>query len=92
MPTKEDKEKLLQDWRHHNWHELDESLKVAKEIRDDKKLDPSDRLDAIRTIAKLFGALATLKPEAQKQKLLTDPEASDSEVDRIREILDEPIG
>ena len=92
MPTKEDKERLLLDWREHNWHELDESLKVAKEIRDDKKANAGDRLDAIRTIAKMFGALATLKPEPPKVKTQAEVDLSAKETERIKGVLREPVG
>jgi hypothetical protein len=91
LPTKEDKERLLLDWREQNWHELDESLKVAKGIRDDIKASSKDRLDAIRTIAKMFGALATLKPEAPRVKMQTEVDLSHHESERIRDVLREPI-
>jgi hypothetical protein len=91
LPTKEDKERLLLEWREQNWHELDNSLKVAKDIRDDIKAKASDRLDAIRTIAKMFGALATLKPEAPKVKLQAEVDLSSHEVERIKSVLIEPV-
>jgi len=111
LPTKEDKERLLLDWREHNWNELDESLRVAKEIRDEKwtknfkcphcqrvslisdlpSASAKDRLDAIRTIAKMFGALATLRPEAPKVKTQSDVDPSAHEIERIKDVLREPI-
>ena len=61
----------LSEWREKNWHELDESMKVLVAIRDDEDTSAKERIEAIKGIARLLGAMSTRPADAMKPK--TDP-------------------
>jgi len=48
----------LAAWRKEHFKELEECLKVAKAIRDNSEAKDRDRIDAIKSIARMLAALA----------------------------------
>ena len=73
MPAKQDKayKERLAEWRQKHFEQMKTNMKVAIEIRDDSTAKAKDRIDAIKTIARMLGTLAPEKiekKEAQKTK------------------------
>lgn len=90
--SSEEKSKLLLEWREANWAELDENLRIAKEIRDGAETKPADKLDAIRTIARMFGALGTLGASKPPKKFTEEKfTITEDEEQRLRGVLTERI-
>jgi hypothetical protein len=85
--TKSERMSLLADWREAHLIELDQNLKVAKQIRDDPKSPPRVKMDAVREINKLFGVIDSIKvaPKDRQEEVLV----SDEEENRIKGILGE---
>ena len=82
----------LSEWREKNWHELDESMKVLVAIRDDEDTSAKERIEAIKGIARLLGAMSTRPADAMKPK--TDPATAkakaamtDEEAAEVQDIL-----
>ena len=82
----------LAEWREQNWHQLDESLDVLVSIRDSVAADPKERIEAVKGIARLLGAMSTRPADAMKPRV--DPEAaskkpsmSKEEAAEVQEIL-----
>jgi hypothetical protein len=77
----------IRGWRDRHKGELEKSLKVAMAIRDDSLAKDKDKVDAIKTIARMLGGLApergsksssvssasdTLKTTPEEDKMLGD--------------------
>lgn len=90
MPTPE--AIALAEWREKNWHELDASLAVLVSIRDSVVAEPKERIEAVKGIARLLGAMSTRPADAMKPK--TDPATAkaraamtDEEAAEVQDIL-----
>ena len=90
VPSKKDEEEALNEWRRRHWHELDLSMAVLVSIRDDS-LIAKDRIEAIKGITRMLGALSNRPTDSAKP--LTDPTAkkavvmSDEEAEDVKAIL-----
>jgi len=89
-PSKKDEDEALAEWRRRHWEQLDKSLAVLVAIRDGSLL-PKDRIEAIKGITRMLGALSTRPTDSAKP--LTDPstkkavEMSDEEAEDVKAIL-----
>lgn len=70
---KKDDPQLI-NWRKQNFAQLELSLQAAMEIRDDPNANHKNKLDAIKTIGRLLGALAQEPiPKKEPPKKESDP-------------------
>lgn len=69
-PTKKEEDEALAEWRRRHWEELDKSLDVLITIRDTAML-PKDRIEAVKGITRMMGALSTRPLDSAKP--VTDP-------------------
>jgi len=68
--TKKDEDEALAEWRRRHWAELDKSLETLIYIRDTSLL-PKDRIEAIKGITRMMGALSTRPLDSAKP--VSDP-------------------
>ena len=68
--TKKDEDEALAEWRRRHWDELDKSLHVLISIRDGATM-PKDRIEAVKGITRMMGALSTRPLDSAKP--VTDP-------------------
>ena len=72
----------LAEWRKANFKEIQKCLEVARAIRDDTEASNKDRIEAIKSIARMLAALAPERMSATKNikgdesKELTQDEAN----------------
>lgn len=89
--TKISKEAIaLAEWREENWHQLDESLAVLVDIRDSDNAEPKERIEAVKGIARLLGAMSTRPADAMKPK--ADPVAASKKPAMSKEEAEEVEG
>jgi hypothetical protein len=69
-PSKKDEDEALAEWRRRHWEQLDKSLEVLVAIRDGSLL-PKDRIEAVKGITRMLGALSTRPTDSAKP--VTDP-------------------
>lgn len=66
MKKKQAKSETLAEWRKTNFAETQKCLDVAKSIRDDTEASNKDRIEAVKSIARLLGSLAPERISATK--------------------------
>lgn len=82
MKKKSPKSETLAEWRKANFKEIQKCLEVARAIRDDGEASNKDRIEAIKSIARMLAALAPERIAATKNvsgdenKELTQDETS----------------
>jgi len=96
MSLKEDKkiyrDAVMEFRKKHYQAEMEENIKIAKSIRDDKTASARDRNEAIKTIARMVGGLAPDKtPVASEPTGVQQDNSplSDSVIEMIGAIINE---
>ena len=77
-------------WRQHHFAELESTLKVLKEIRDDPEASHKDRIEASKSIGRLLSAMSPSKAGAGKppgKDKANKQDFTDEELDEIRSRL-----
>ena len=87
--SKEGYKQAVRDFRERHKDQLEITLGVLMEIRDDKEAGPKNRSDAAYRIARMLGALQSDKMEVQKGETLEfdDFELTDEEQAEMEKLL-----
>jgi len=93
MDKKKELQTAITDFRKKYIGELEKCLKVAIEVRDDKKASPRDRNEAVKTISRLLGSL---QPERiappQKQTSAKEAELPKEKQELIQQKIEAMLG
>ena len=74
-------------WRQHHFAELESTLKVLKEIRDDPEASHKDRIEASKSIGRLLSAMSPSKAGTEKPKKQQEHKPTSEEWDEIEKRL-----
>ena len=82
----------LAEWRQAHFKEMKTNMEVAIQIRDDREAKVKDRIDAIKTIARMLGTLAPEKIEKKEAPSKKESPFTPAEEERLNARLKATLG